>query len=196
MADNKGTYHITDNNDIYEPARNNNFEFLVSNLDGILKAGTDESAIQDEDYIRNGEEVLRVSVESSSVPNFQLGVIDVKRGNNTAHFAGLPTFPSGSLTVKDFISINSGYSNPKDVMLAWQSLAYNVKTEQIHRASNYKKTCSLIEWTPDYKQVVRKWTLEGCWVSEVSEDNFSTESEGKRVFTATVVYDKAYPVRD
>lgn len=195
MADNRGTYHITDNNDIYEPARNNNFEFLIPNLDGILKAGTDESHVQENDYVKNGQEVVRVAVESSSVPHFSLGIIEVKRGNNTAKFAGLPTFSNGSLTVKDYISINAGYSNPKDVLLAWQALAYNVRTEKISRAANYKKTCTLTEYSPDW-EIVRQWTLEGCWVSEISEDAFTTESEGKRTFTATIVYDKAYPVRE
>lgn len=196
MADNKGTYHITDNNDIYEPARNNNFEFIVAGIDGILKAGTDQSVINENDYIKNGQEVLRVAVESASVPNFQLGTIEVKRGNTTAKFAGVPTFSSGSLVVKDYISIDSGYSNPKDILLAWQALAYDVRTEQVHRAKNYKRTGTLIEWDPAYKTIVRKWTIEGAWVSEVSEDAFSTENEGQRKITATIVYDKAYPVRE
>ena len=195
MADNRGTYHITDNNDIYEPARNNNFEFQITGIDGILKAGTDVSSIQANDYIKNGEEVVRVAVEASSVPHVSLGVIEVKRGNNTAKFAGLPTFANGTLTLKDYISIDSGYSNPKDVLMAWQALAYDVRTEKISRAKNYKKTCYLTEYSPDW-EIVREWTLEGCWVSEVSEEAFTTESEGKRTFTATIVYDKAYPTRE
>lgn len=193
MADNRGTYHLTDNPDIYEPARNNNFEFLVTNVDNLLKAGVDESTARETDYIKNGQEALRVAVESSSVPHFALGVIEVKRGNNTAKFAGLPTFQSGSLTLKDYISVNSGYSNPKDVMMAWQALAYNVRNEKISRASVYKRTCFLVEYSPDY-EVVRKWQLDGCWCSEVSEDSFTTESEGQRKFTATIVFDKAYPI--
>ena len=194
MPDTRGTYHLTSNPDIYEPARNNNFEFLVNGIDSILKAGVAGTLVSDSDYIKNGGEVLRVAVEASSVPNFELGTIEVKRGNNTAKFAGLPTFASGSLTVKDYISADSGYSNPKDVMLAWQALAYNVRTEKISRASVYKKNCTLTEYAPDNETIVRQWTLEGCWCSAVSEDNFSTESEGQRRFTATIIYDRAYPV--
>lgn len=197
-VDNRGTYHITDYPDIYEPARNNNFEFLIpeefKNDKTILKSGLEKS-ISDNDYIKNGQEVVRVAVESSSVPHFKLGIIEVKRGNNTAKFAGLPTFDSGSLVVKDFISVNAYYSNPKDVLMAWQALAYNVKSEKISRASVYKKTCKLVEYSPDWN-IVRQWTLEGCWVSEISEDAFTTESEGKRTFTATIVYDKAYLTYD
>ena len=193
MADNRGTYHLTDNPDIYEPARNNNFEFRVTGLGDLLKAGVDKAIVRDSDYIKNGQEVLRVAVESSSVPHFELSVIEVKRGNNTAKFVGLPTFASGSLTLKDYISIDSGYSNPKDVMMAWQALAYDVRSEKVSRASVYKKTCTLVEYSPDY-EVVREWTLEGCWCRVVSEDPYTTESEGQRKFTAEIVYDRAYPV--
>lgn len=196
MADNRGTYHLTNNPDIYEPARNNNFEFQMPFFanDVLLKAGIDTgTAPQSDDYIKNAQEVIRVAVESSSVPHFTLGTIEVKRGNNTAKFAGLPAFASSSLVVKDYISVDSGYSNPKDVMMAWQALAYDVRSEKIHRASNYKRTCTLVEYSPDY-EIVRKWTLEGCWVSEVSEDPFTSENEGQRKFTATIVYDRAYPV--
>lgn len=194
MADNRGTYHLTDNPDIYEPARSNTFEFVVTDLTGLLKAGLNSGVEPNEDdYIKNGQEILRCAVESSSVPHFELGVIDVKRGNNTAHFAGLPKFSTHSITVKDYVSINSGYSNPKDIMLAWQALAYNVRTEKIARASAYKKTCTLTEYSADFNQVVREWTLEGCWCSAVSEDQFSSETEGQRKFTATIVFDKAYP---
>ena len=71
MADNRGTYHLTDNPDIYEPARNNNFEFLITGIDDILKAGVDTGVTpQNDDYIKNGQEVLRVAVEASSVPHF------------------------------------------------------------------------------------------------------------------------------
>jgi len=195
MADTYGTYHLTNNPDIYEPARNNTFEFQVTNVDSLLKAGVDEATARETDYIKNGQEALRVAVESSSVPHFQLGVIEVKRGNNTAKFAGLPTFQSGSLTLKDYISVDSGYSNPKDVMMAWQALAYNVRTEKVSRASVYKRTCFLVEYSPDYV-IVRKWKLEGCWCSEISEDAFTTESEGQRKFTATIVFDRAYPVSE
>ena len=196
MADNRGTYHLSDNPDVYEPARNNNFEFLITGIESLLKAGVNPTpAPSDEDFIKNGQEVLRVAVESSSVPHFRLGDIEVRRGNNIAHFAGLPSFNSSSLTVKDYISVNSGVANPKDVMLAWQALAYNVRTEKISRASVYKKTCTLTEYSPDY-EIVRQWTLEGCWCSEVSEDAFTTENEGQRRFTATIIFDRAYPVNE
>jgi len=195
MAESHDAYHIADNNDIYEPARNNTFEFQVTGLgldDRILRAGVPVAVANDSDYIKNAEGVLRVAVEASSVPHFELGTIEVRRGNDRVKFADVPTFSSGTLVVKDYISKNSGYSNPKDILMAWQALAYDVRSGKINRASTYKKKCSLIEYSPDW-EVVRTWVIEGCWVSAVSEDNFSSESNGNRTFTATIVYDRAYP---
>ena len=188
-----GTYHITSQPDIYEPARNNNFAFFIPDFKNILRAGVAKDTAQQSDYIvDNSQEVLKVAVDSSSVPHFALGVVEVSRGNNKAKFAGLPTFQSGNLVIKDFISVKAGYANPKDIMMAWQALAYDVRSEKISRASEYKRTCTLVEYSPDWTPI-RTWIIEGCWVSEVSEDPFNYESEGKRTFTATIVYDRAYP---
>ena len=66
MSDNKmGSYHLANNPALYEVARSNNFEFVVTGLGTLLRAGantTDNNA-----YI-NGEtamDVIRLSVESS-----------------------------------------------------------------------------------------------------------------------------------
>lgn len=190
MPENTGTYHLADNPKLYEPARSNNFEFVVTNIDSLLRAGVKESGLTDEsNYITNGQETLRVSVVSSSVPHFTLGVIDIRRGNNTMHVAGTPTFDSHQLVLNDYMGART-----KSVLLAWQALAYDVRTEKVHRMENYKKDCYLYEYSPDYDEVIRKWRLVGCWISGLSEDPFSAESNDKRTVTATIIYDKAIPM--
>lgn len=188
MAQNIGTYHIADNNQLYEPARSNNFEFVVFDVDRLLRAGVTEELAEDRDYITNAQEVIRISVNETSVPHFSLGVIEIKRGNNIVKFAGTPTFEAGSLKLNDYIGART-----KDVLLAWQARAYDVNTEKVHMASNYKKDCQLIEYTPDYDQIVRIWDLKGCWISGITEGAFSNEDNSKRVVEATVQYDKAIP---
>lgn len=183
-----GTYHLADNPTLYEPARSNNFEFVVTDIDDLIYAGTDKNTASDKDHITNGQEVLRVSVVSSSVPHFSLGKIEVKRGNNTIKFAGTPSFDDGKLVLNDYMGART-----KDILLAWQALAYDVITEKVHRATNYKKDCTLVEYSPDYDEVLRTWTLQGCWISELSEDDFSNEDNDKRTVSVTVVYDKAIP---
>lgn len=188
MANEYGTYHIADNPELYEPARSNNFELVVTGLDNLLQAGVDSSVAATNDYIRNATETIRVSVLSSSVPHFELNVIDIKRGNNTAHFAGTPTFNNANLVVNDYIGART-----KDVLMAWQALAYDVRSEAIRPASTYKKDCTLYEYTPDYSKVIRYWEIKGAWISNIEEDPFSNENNDKREVTATIVYDRAIP---
>lgn len=99
--------------------------------------------------------------------------------------AGVPTYDSGNLVVRDFIGADT-----KSVLMAWQKLSYDVKTEKVGRMSAYKKDCTLIEYTPDY-QMVRYWNLKGCWISGISEDDFDMESGDLKTITATIEYDKA-----
>ena len=189
MANNLGTYHLADNPQLFEPARTNNFEFIITGIDSLLYAGLNADTAAESDYITNGQEMIRLSVVSSSVPHFELGVIDVKRGNNTMHAAGVPTFENHTLVVNDFIGART-----KDILLAWQAQAYDVATEKVHRMPNYKKDCTLVELAPD-GEMIRYWDMKGCWISGVSEGEFSNETNDKRTVSATIIYDKAIPHR-
>lgn len=171
-----GTYHLADNPNLYEISRTNNFEFIVTGLDGIK--GLDGKPIA------NAQEVIRLSVTASSIPHFTQGVIPIKRGNSTLNYAGTPTFNSGSITCNEFIGADT-----LGVLMAWQNLSYNVETEKVGLASDYKKDAYLVEYSPDY-QVVRKWKLYGCWISGISEAGFDSESNNKRTASVDIVYDK------
>lgn len=179
-----GAYHLSDNPTLYEVQRDNNFEFVVTDIDNILRAGaleTDENA-----RIQNAQQVLRFSVVSSSIPMFRQEVITIRRGNSVMKAAGLPSFDDGSLVVNDFIGADT-----KSALMAWQGLSYNVKTEKVGSMKDYKKTCYLMEYTPDYK-LVRTWKMLGCFVSGLSESEFNMENGGKKTITATISFDKAY----
>ena len=191
-AEQIGTYHLADNPGAYEPQRSNNFEFVVTGLNGILRAGangTEEFAT-----IPEAEDILRISVVGAPVPHFSQDIITIKRGNSTMKFPGVPTFDQGTVTLNDFINQLPGGASTKDVLMAWQNLSYNVKTEKVGNLyySKYKKDCTLIEYTPDYRKV-RSWILHGCWISGVSEEGYSNENGGKRNITATIQYDWGEP---
>ena len=115
MADyiNRSAGHLASDNTLYEPARSNNFEFVVMDIDDLLDAGVQEEFASDEDYIKNGQDVIRVSVISSSVPHFDLSTIEIKRGNSTVKFAGNPTFSDGELKLNDFVGART-----KDILMA------------------------------------------------------------------------------
>jgi hypothetical protein len=61
--------------------------------------------------------------------------------------------------------------------------------------ADYKKDCTLIEYTPDYQEI-RKWRLEGCWVKGITENEFSMEDAAKRQITANIRFDRAVPIND
>lgn len=135
--------------------------------------------------------MIKLSVATSSVPHFSLDVVTIPRGNSKMHFAGAPNFTEGSLTCNDYVGART-----KDVLLAWQALAYDVVDDVVHLAANYKHDCELVEWSPDYGYIVRRWILKGCWVSALSEGNFSHDDHDKRMIDVTFVFDRAIPVID
>ena len=162
-----GTYNLADNPNLYEIARSNNFEFIISDFDNLQPA-------------------IIMSVTRASVPHFTQDVIRVRRGNNEIKYAGVPSFGEGSLVVNDYIGAGT-----KDYLMAWQNHSYNVITEKVGLVQDYKKNCTLIEYSPDY-QVVRSWTLYGCWISGLSEDDFDSDNgNSTRRVTATIQYDHA-----
>ena len=189
-----GAYHLSDNPTLYEPARSNTFEFIVPFSTQLSKAfvragynGTESNANLDKAL---SEEYLRLSVVSATVPTFTQEAITIRRGNSVMKAAGLPNFKDGQLVINDFIGADG-----KSILMAWQNLSYNVKTEKVGRMADYKIDCSLIEFTPDYEPI-NTWTLKGCWISGLDMPDFSQEDGGKRQVTATIQYDAAYLERE
>lgn len=180
-----GTYHLGDNPQLFEIQRNNNYEFVVTDIDGILRAG----AIGTESNARfnNAQEMLRLSVTQAFIPHFTQETVEIKRGNSTLKYAGVPSFDSGSLQFNDFIG-----ADVKAILMAWQNLSYNVYTEKVGSldVTNYKKNCYLIEYTPDYRKV-RTWRLYGCWISALSESEYTNDNGDKHQISCTIQYDHA-----
>ena len=180
-----GTYHLADNPQLFEIQRSNNFEFIVTDIDNIKRAGaigTERNA-----RIKNAQEMLRLSVSKAQVPHFTQEVVNIKRGNSTLIYAGVPSFPEGSLSFHDFIG-----ADVKSILMAWQNLSYNVKTEKVGSldVTNYKKDAYLIEYTPDYRKV-RTWRLYGCWISNLSEGEYNNETGDKHMIDCTIQYDRS-----
>ena len=119
------------------------------------------------------------------MPHFQQAEIPVKRGNSTLYYAGSPDFQNGTIEFTDFIGTQT-----KDILMAWQNLSYNVNTEKIGIAGDYKKDCYLVEYTPDW-QIVRTWKLYGCWITNIGEQPYNHESNDKRQISVTIRYDRA-----
>ena len=160
---------------------------IVDDIDNIVKASYsgDPKAATDNDKISRAQETLKLNVISAPVPHFGVGVHEYRRGNDVVKFATVPTWDSGSIEVDDVVGIRT-----KDILMSWQYLAYNPNTRLGGRMRDYKKTCTLMEYTQDY-ELIRTWTLEGCFITKLSESDFDRENDGKRKITVEISYDRA-----
>lgn len=194
MADQSlNTLHISENLAAYEAARNSFFIFYVDPTQLTNLYSPDFNPDSGEAKVEDGtrfdgqmaSEALRLNVTKSSVPNFTVATHEYRRGNDVVKFAGVPTFKDGSITVDDVVGLRT-----KDMLYAWQYLAYNPITRKGGRMKDYKKTCTLIEYTQDYEQI-RYWTLYGCFITAIDESEFDKENDGKRQMTVSISYDRA-----
>lgn len=181
-----GTYHLASRPDLYEIQRNNNYEFVVTNIDDIIRAGAigTETAAK----FAQAQNMLRLSVSQAFIPHFSQETVEIKRGNSTLKYAGVPSFNTGSLQFHDFIGADT-----KDILMAWQNLSYNVYTEKVGSLArtNYKRNCYLIEYPCDYAEPVRTWVLHGCWIKDIQEDPYTNDNGDKHMITCTIEYDRA-----
>lgn len=179
--------HISAALENYEAARTGFFSLVVDDIDNIVRASFtgDPASATNNDKIANAQKTLILNVTKAPVPHFSLEPLQYKRGNDTVKFAGTPTFESGNITVDDVVGLDT-----KSILMAWQALAYNVYTRKGGRMKDYKKNCTLVEYTQDFKQI-RSWTLYGCWISSITESEFDKEQDGKRQITAKLEYDRA-----
>ena len=77
--------------------------------------------------------------------------------------------------------------------MAWQALSGNPLYQTVGQQADYKFNASLIEYTPDYNQIVRTWKLDGCWISSIDEDAYSVDAgTGARKIRCTIEYDRAW----
>lgn len=180
---------IASNLEQYEAARSGFFILEVDDLSNLLKQNytgsineAPASEFMDNEKVK---EVLRLNVVKCPVPTYSVETLQYTRGNDVVHFAGKPTFDGGSLTVDDVVGVDT-----KSILMAWLRNAYDPHTFKGGRMKNYKKNCTLMEYTQDY-QLIRTWTLYGLFITGISEGDFDKENDGKRQLTANFVYDFA-----
>ncbi len=188
MSNSLSASHISTNLANYEAARSGFFSLIVNDIDNIVRAsytGDHTAATANDKIGTQAQETLKLNVTQAPVPHFQIQKLSYKRGNDTINFAGTPEFQDGEITVDDVVGMDT-----KSILMAWQGLAYNVHTRKGGRMKDYKKDATLVEYTQDFEQI-RSWKLHGCWISNITEDPFNKEQDGKRAIRATIVYDRA-----
>ena len=198
MDQSLNTTHISSNLSQYEHARSSFFVFQVApdQLDNLVHPDFDTSSGEpkaaDKYDGQQASDYLRLNVIKASVPNFTVETHTYRRGNDVVKSASVPTFKDGSITIDDVVGLHV-----KDMLYSWLYLAYDPHTRKGGRMKDYKKTCTLLEYTQDYK-LIRYWTLEGCFITGIDEDDFDRENDEVRKLTVAVSYDRAmmYPQHD
>ena len=183
----KGAYHFASKKELFEIQRGNIFEFIipVGSMDSIVPFGENAEAHK----IENANDMIRLSVSSASIPYFNQQVIEVRRGNTAVKYAGPISYGAGSIRCYDFIGAKT-----KDILMGWQARAGNPIYQTVGQQSDYKMDCYLEEYTPDYSEKVRTWKVEGCWISDMSDDGYSVDNGGSaKQITCTIQFDRAYP---
>ena len=178
---------ISENLSSYEAARSGFFILVVDGLDDLLKPdykGEAENA-EDSDRIKKAQETLKLSVTKCPVPHFESATNEYRRGNDVVKFAGVPTWNGGTITVADYVGLDT-----KSLLMSWLYKAYNPHTRKGGRMKDYKKTATLCEYTQDY-ELIRTWTIEGMFITKITEDDFDKENDGPRKLNVEFVFDRA-----
>ena len=177
-----GTYHMVDNNQ-YEPQRTNNFEVQITGLDNLTTSGGSSMGTSS-----RLSEAITLAVGTYGAPQINVSPIIVSYGNNKIKFAGTPEFPESSISLNDYIGVNI-----ERILMAWQRLVYDPKTQKVGKATAYKKLAYLHEFSPD-GEIDRQWELHGCWPSSINLGEFNQEGGSVRQISMTMQYDYAVPV--
>ncbi len=178
-----GTYHMVQD-ERYEPQRVNNFELQITGLEGLTTVDRGLSL----GSASTVSEFITLSVATYSAPQINVTPITVSYGNNKIKFAGTPEFPDGQIVLNDYIG-----ANIERILMAWQKLVYNPKTQAVGKAVDYKKTAYLHEFSPD-GSIDRQWEIRGCWPSSINLGDFNQEGNAVRTVTLTLQYDNAVPL--
>ena len=173
----RGAQHMV-GTDVFEPQRTNNFEIRFPDLDTLVSAGGQE--------YKNCGKALTLSVANVGDLAQNIEAITVNYGNNAVKFAGKPTLNNISLTINDFIGLET-----ERILEAWSSKVYNKRTQNVGKATDYKKRAYLIEYSPDY-EIAKVWQLEGCWPGTITYSGFAQENSSQRQVTVDLNVDFAF----
>lgn len=137
--------------------------------------------------------LLRLALTSHGMP--QQGsdsVVQVRKGNEVIKFASGVSYEDINISVTDWLG-----ADMEMLISAWDALRYNPVTGFINPAVMYKKTGTIVQYSPD-GNIIRSWTLKGAWIDNVDYGDYDRSSSGDaREISFTLHIDKAYPeVRD
>lgn len=161
-----GASHFTDNAN-WEPQRDSHWE-LVINLSELIFPDKMNSSRRS--FTQNDSNIIRLAVQTVSLPALSVTAQSIKRGNEQVFIATNPTV-GGSVSLTCIDSIGYDIQN---MLLDWFRLIYNFDGDKLMGlAVNYKTTASLLVFAPD-ASVMRSWDVYGLFPTNISIPNMGT----------------------
>lgn len=177
-----GTSYILDHKADFEPGRTSDFVMKVKfnrdlyDMDGNKVADKDEAS-----------EALALSIRDFTGPQMSIDPLSIQTGNGTVQYAGKPTVSNAPISFTDYIGMQT-----EQILLAWYSMAHNVKNDRIGFKEYYAQDGILYRWAPNGTRQI-SWLLKGCWINEYNLGQYSRTNTDLRQFSTTILYDKAVP---
>lgn len=177
-----GTTYMLNHKKDFEPGRSSDFIFKVKfkrdlyDMDGMFVASASEAS-----------EILALSLRDFAGPSMSVESQSLRTGNGEMKFAGVPTVGTSSISFTDYIGMDT-----EQILLAWYVQCYNPKNDKIGFKEYYSNDGLLYKWAPNGTRVI-DWLLQGCWINEYNQGQYSRQNPEFRQFSTTIQYDKSYP---
>lgn len=174
----------------YEPQRTNNFELVITGLEGIYAAGMDRDSnhgFSPDEYalIKASSNDLTLSIQGAFTPQENISKLEVPYGNSNVKFAGKVEYPDGTITWTDY------YHQDMELLLkCWLRAVYNGTNGAVGDAEDYKCTAYVTSFSPSGRYA-RRWKLFGVFPTQVNGDDYSNENNSIRRLSCTLSYDRA-----
>lgn len=126
---------------------------------------------------------LELVIDSAFLPSVSLNVISLTHGNDSKKFAGVATWNGGQLKILDTLN-----RTELDAVLAWFKKSYDWTNGAVGLASEYKKSGYITEYAADGRYI-RKWEVEGAWISDFDLGQLDATSAELKKYSLTIQID-------
>ena len=174
----------------FEPQRLYNFELQIVGLDNLYTAdrqGTNDGSGADGVNFGSAAERILVACSSFSVPNTEVGTIEIPHYNNTTKYAGKVTFGNATLKIEQFLG-----SFTEQIMTTWARCVYDPKTQNIGFKNDYAKDMFVIQYDSKGGNP-RVWKMENAWPNVLPGANWDYTSTERRQMEYTIVCARCIP---
>lgn len=126
---------------------------------------------------------LELIIQRAFLPKVSLNVLELRHGNDAKKFAGVASWEGGQITILDTLK-----RDELDTVLEWFKSTYDWVTGDVGYAGDYKKTGYISEYAADGK-FMRRWPVEGMWISELDPGELDASQGEMKQITFTIQID-------